>query len=96
MGKRICIEQSKKFWIALFICENNCAASQSGHHLVEGGYHPGGWRAYLPRVKDDGIWFFLRKQRERLFEGRSNDAVIPHTAQQDAHVAAHQRIRAEH
>jgi hypothetical protein len=57
MGKRICIEQSKEFWIALFICENNCAASQSGDRLVEGGYHPGGWRAYMSRVKDGDIRF---------------------------------------
>jgi hypothetical protein len=82
--------------MALLICENNCATPQSGNHLVEGSHDPGGWKAHLPRIKDGGIEFFHLKQRQRLFEGRSNDAVIPHTAEQDAQVVAHQRIRTKH
>jgi len=88
LGKRICIEHSKQFWIALLICQNNCAASQSGPSC---GRRPPSGRveSLLPRVKDDGIGFFLLKQRERLFEGRSNDAVDTPYYSQNAHVVAH-------
>src|SRR2546429_168771 len=48
------------------------------------------------RIQDRGIRPSLLKQRERLFEGWSDETLIPHTPEQNAHVVAHQRICAEH
>jgi hypothetical protein len=63
---------------------------------VEGSHDPSGWRICLLRIKDRSIRRFLLKQRERLFESRSDKALIPHTPEQNAHVVAHQRICAKH
>src|SRR6266513_4189444 len=66
------------------------------NHLVEGSHDPSGWRICLLRIKDRGIRFFLLKQRKRLFEGRSDNTLIPHTPEQNAHVVAHQLICPKH
>ena len=66
------------------------------NHLVEGSHDLSGRRIRLLRIQDRGIRPSLLKQRERLFEGRSDEILIPHTPEQNAHVVAHQRICAEH
>ncbi len=63
---------------------------------MEGSHDPSGRRIRLLRIQDRGIRSSLLKQRERLFEGRSDEILIAHTPEQNAHVVAHQRICAEH
>jgi len=96
LWKRICIEHFKELGSCLFARENNCATSQTGEFPVEGGHRSGGRRVGLLGAKDGGIGFLLLMQYQRLFEARSEDAVIRHRAQQNEHVVSDQRIRPEH